>query len=176
MRFLLGAMLASFGLAGVALLWWATQMLRQYLRRRRHLARSQGLIIRVHQQRVQFTTPRMRSTTANYPIIEFQTPANQTITFRSAIGDLGRSSRYRPGQPVAVRYDPEGVLPPMLDTWAAGWWGPLAMAAGGCAFLGGAALIILAQAGYTPWAGGCRLFVRSRRSAQPTAQPTAWPG
>ncbi|HEY1014389.1 MAG TPA: DUF3592 domain-containing protein [Herpetosiphonaceae bacterium] len=146
MACIVGLMLISFTLGGVFLVSQGAQRLLLTLRRRRHLLRGAGMIKRVERERpLGSPTGRRRADRHRFfPIIIFTNQEGRAIEFRSETGDSGRTSRYRTGQHIQVAYDPAGQLPPQIDSWPGLWWPPLAMAAGGLLFLGGAAMVWLA--------------------------------
>jgi hypothetical protein len=146
MRFVVGTMLIVFGAAGIFLVSNGVWSLLQTLRRLPHLVGANGVVLKVHSER-RFTETntgggwRPTVIIVNFPVIQFQTDAGETRSFRSSTGDVGRRSRYRPGQALRILYDPDGQIPPMINSWTGIWFPIVAQSIGGVGFMGGAALI-----------------------------------
>lgn len=144
MRLIVGAMMVIFGLAGVALVWNALKLFEHTWRRLPHLLHAQGTVMRIERRRRTFSSGgRMRTMVATFPVIQFLNHAGELVSFQSAVGDA-EPSRYRPGQAIKVRYDPEGQLPPMIDSWSGLWLPVLFQSIGGLVFIGGSVLIWVA--------------------------------
>ena len=77
----------------------------------------------------------------HFPIIKFSKQTGEAITFTSETGDSGPESRYAQGQRIAVFYDQEGGLGPMIATWSGVWLPNLMGLVAGVVFLFGALLI-----------------------------------
>ncbi len=77
----------------------------------------------------------------HFPTIEFSKQTGEAVTFTSETGDAGPASRYAPGQRIAIFYDPEGGLGPMIATWSGVWSASLMGVLAGAMLLLGAFLI-----------------------------------
>jgi hypothetical protein len=150
MRFIVGAMMVIFFLSGLGFIRYAIGLAWKVFRRRRALVRTTGIVLRVERKVSMMSSAgsgRGRGRNIrHFPVVSFEGPGGRRISFQSSVGDSGLTSRYRTGQPIAVRYDPAGQLAPMVDGWGAIWFEPLIFAFAGLAFIGGAALIWLAFA------------------------------
>ena len=149
-------MLVAFALVGCLLIWEGVRSWVVTLRRRPHLRKTQGTVITVEKKRETRTSgspPRMRTYVKFHPVINFTTPDGKIQSFTSEMGESyvvqKRSdgthtepvSKYSPGQRLDILYDPEGKLPPCLNSWS-GLFGPVAaLIAAGLVFCGGSALI-----------------------------------
>jgi hypothetical protein len=71
-------------------------------------------------------------------------------TFISEIGAGARTERYVVGQKIAVLYDPDGEIPPMINSWAGIWLPHLIHTIAGPIFIFAALLIY--------WAFGDRIL------------------
>jgi hypothetical protein len=144
MRFIVGAMMVIFFLSGLGMIRYAIGRAWLVFRRRRAMVRTTGIILRV-ERKVSMAggtgSGRRGSNIRHFPVVSFEGPDGRRISFQSSVGDSGQTSRYRTGQPIAVRYDPAGQIGPMVDGWGAIWFEPLIFAFAGLAFIGGAALI-----------------------------------
>jgi hypothetical protein len=81
-----------------------------------------------------------------FPVVLFTPAGGQPVTFKSEVGDGGQESRYEVGQKLAVRYDPEGIIPPTLDTWSGMWLPPVIGLFAGLVFLAGSGLVAVVYA------------------------------
>lgn len=140
MACIVGGMLIGFTLAGLFLIKQGLGQLLLTARRRRYLVRGEGMVKRVERQSSMGAPKGRRGERAFRPVIIFADRDGRLVEFRSALGDVGKVSRFRTGQTVPVAYDPAGELPPRIASWGALWGLPLAQAAGGLAFLAGAAM------------------------------------
>jgi len=145
MRFIVGAMMVIFFLSGLGMIRYAIGRAWLVFRQRRALVRTTGIVLRVERKVGGIGSPgpgRSRGNTIrHFPVVSFEGPDGRRISFQSTVGDIGETSRYRTGQPIAVRYDPSGKIGPMVDGWGAIWFEPLIFAFAGLAFIGGAAMI-----------------------------------
>jgi hypothetical protein len=150
MRYVVGFMMVAFFLAGLGLFATGVRGLIRRFAARRRLRRAEGKIVRI-EKRQQITDNEMRrSAEYHYPEIRFRPESGGETTFLSEIGAGARAARYAVGQKIGVLYDPDGELPPMIDSWA-GIWGPrLVHTVVGPLFIFAAALIY--------WAFGDRIF------------------
>ena len=147
MRYIVGAMMVIFLLGGLGLIRLAIGRAWLVFKRRRALVGTVGIVLRVERKvsRTGSSIGDLRGgNIRHFPVVSFEGPDGRRISFQSSVGDSGRTSRYRTGQPIAVRYDPAGRIEPMVDFWGAIWFEPLMLAFAGAVFIGGAALIWLA--------------------------------
>ena len=152
MRYVVGLMMVAFFLGGVGLFAAGVRGLIRRFAARRRLRPAEGEIVRIEKR--QKITDRESGRTAeyHYPEIKFRPEPGSDKTFTSEIGAGARASRYAVGQKIAVLYDPDGEIPPMIDSWA-GIWGPnLVRTIAGPLFIFGALLIY--------WAFGDRILGR----------------
>lgn len=134
-----------FLVVGCALFVGSLRELARRLRRSRRLVRAEGEVVALQTRKVTtMIARRMRTTHMHFPVIRYGRQAGETETFTSETGDAGRESRFSVGQRVRVRYDPEGEVGPLIDSWFGLWAQPLLMSAGGLMFICGAALIYFA--------------------------------
>lgn len=145
MRFIVAIMIVGFFAGGVFLCVQAIRSLLQLVRRLPHLIRTTGQISQVVRKVVMNSSPSRfghgRSSIHHYPVIRFSNESGQIVSFQSAFGDTGATSRYRYGQVIPIRYDPAGEIPPMIDSWAAIWLGLLSMFVAGVLFAGTAVVL-----------------------------------
>jgi hypothetical protein len=142
MRFLLAAMMIVFALSGLAILGLSLQEVMHKLTRRHRFERTQGVIVDIRTKTMSGTNSnRSRPMIMHFPVVTFHTRTGKAVTFRSEIGDSGPVSRYTTGQQLAVLYDPEEEVSPMLDNWSGVWLPSMMLAVAGCGFLAGAILI-----------------------------------
>ena len=87
-----------------------------------------------------------------FPVVVFTPPGGSPVRFRSEVGGGGQALGYRVGQRLAVRYDQDGRIPPMLDTWSGLWLPPAVGEFAGLVFLAGSAM--------AAWAFGSRVIGR----------------
>jgi hypothetical protein len=145
MRFVVGAMMVIFFFAGVGLFWKGLQSLFQMIRRRPRLLSAQGTVLKVERKvDIMGTTRQQRRRGGNishYPVIHFLNDKGESVSFRSEIGDKGQTSSYYTGQVLPVLYDPEGEMPPMIDSWSGIWLIPISLTVAGVVFVGGSLII-----------------------------------
>jgi len=152
MRYFVGLMMVAFFLAGVGLLAAGVRGLIRRLAARRRLRPAEGEIVRI-EKRQKITDYEMgRTAEYHFPEITFRTERGSDQRFVSEIGAGARSSRYAVGQKIAVLYDPDGEIPPMIDSWAGIWAPHLVRTIAGPIFVFGAMLIY--------WAFGDRILGR----------------
>jgi hypothetical protein len=147
MRYLVGFMMFAFLLIGAGLLAAAVRDLILKLTRMIYFRRATGSVVKVERERELAQPDEFRRRTTQYrffPVIKFKHLSGREVTFRSEIGDGGETSRYRVGQRIAVVYDVDDKLPPMINSFAGVWLPVLLTAAAGLVFAGGAALIYVA--------------------------------
>ena len=148
MRYVVGFMLFAFLLAGIGLMSAAVKELILKLRRMRYFRRATGSVVKVERER-QLTNPdsgfRHRTTQYRFfPVIKFRHLSGEDVTFKSATGDGGETSKYRVGQRIAVVYDIDYRLPPMINSFSGVWLPVILQAVGGIVFISGAVLIYFA--------------------------------
>jgi hypothetical protein len=141
-------MMAVFPLVGLLLI---VSGLRGALRRRErleHMVRLEGVVMTVTRKRqagsIVGKRRHQRRGWMFFPVIRFTPPSGEQITFESESGDGGQTSQYSAGQRLPVLYDPEGQLPPMIDSWWSVWGGALFQVFGGAIFIGGGLLMFVA--------------------------------
>ena len=121
MRYVVGLMMVVFFLAGAGLF---AAGLRELIRRfaaRRRLRPAEGEIVRIEKRQKTTDTESGRTAEFHYPEIRFHPERGAEETFTSEIGAGARTARYAVGQKIAVLYDPEGEIPPMVNSWAGIW-------------------------------------------------------
>jgi hypothetical protein len=88
-------------------------------RRRRPFLRSAvGEVIEV--QMHYLGVPESGDDSVYTPVVRFKTAPGKVKTFRSALS-IGSPSKYKVGMTIPVLYDPDDVIPPMIDSWATIW-------------------------------------------------------
>jgi hypothetical protein len=123
MRYVVGFMMVVFFLGGVALFAAGVRGLVRRFAARRRLRPAEGEIVWIDSRQVTMDSESGRTAEYHYPEIRFRPESGDHITFLSEIGAGARAQRYAVGQKIAVLYDPDGEIPPMIDSWA-GIWGP----------------------------------------------------
>jgi hypothetical protein len=102
MRYFVGFMMFAFLLAGIGLVFAGVRELILKLRRMRYFRRATGSIIKVERERqLQSPDSGFRHRTTQYrffPVIKFKHLSGEDVTFKSATGDGGVTSKYRVGQ------------------------------------------------------------------------------
>ncbi|HKQ49732.1 MAG TPA: DUF3592 domain-containing protein [Phycisphaerae bacterium] len=141
MRYVVGLMLVAFFLTGVGLFVAGVRGLLHRFAARGRLRSAEGEIIRIEKRQEITDNEMRRSAEYHYPEIKFNPEEGGETIFLSEIGAGARALRYTVGQKIAVLYDPDGKIPPMIDSWA-GIWGPyLVRTIAGPAFIFAAGLI-----------------------------------
>jgi len=152
MRYVVGFMMVAFFLAGVGLFAAGVRGLIRRFAARGRLRPAEGEIVRIEKRQKTTDYDMGRTAEYHYPEIRFRPEAGAESTFLSEIGAGARALRYAVGQKIAVLYDPDGGIPPMIDSWA-GIWGPhLIRTIAGPLFIFGALLIY--------WAFGDKILGR----------------
>jgi len=141
MRYVVGFMMSAFLVGGAGLFVAGVYALIRRLAARGRLRSAEGEIVRI-KKRMKVTDNEMRrSAEYHYPEIQFRPGQGPETKFVSEIGAGARAKRYAVGQKIGVLSDPEGAIPPMIDSWG-GIWGPhLVRTVFGPVFVFGAALI-----------------------------------
>lgn len=151
MRYVVGLMMVAFFLAGVGLFAAGVRELIRRFAARHRLRPAEGEIVRIEKRQKCTDYEMGRTAEYHFPEVKFCPERGGETTFTSEIGAGARCSRYAVGQKIAVLYDPDGKIPPMIDSWA-GIWGPhLVRTIAGPIFIFGALLIY--------WAFGDRILV-----------------
>jgi hypothetical protein len=144
MRYVVGFMMMAFFLAGGGLFAAGVLGLIRRLVARRRLRPAEGEIIWIDKRQETRGSDSDSTVEYHYPEIKFRPERGADQTFLSEIGAGARAARYAIGQTIAVLYDPNGKIPPMINSWA-GVWGPhLVRTIVGPIFVFGALLIYLA--------------------------------
>ena len=123
MRYVAGLMMVAFFLAGVGLFSAGVRGLMRRFAARRRLRTAEGEIVRIEIRQEITNNEMQRTADYHYPEIKFRPASGGETTFLSEIGAGARARRYAVGQKIAVLYDPDGAIPPMIASWA-GLWGP----------------------------------------------------
>lgn len=157
MRYMVGLMIVVFAGCGLMLIALFTRELVQRFAARRRFLRAEGEVVHIVRKNAPRSSGevRLRPSYLYFPVVTFTTAGGSPVKFQSEMGDSGRDeseSRYRVGQRLAVRYDPEGKIPPTLDTWSGMWGPPVIGIFAGLVFLAGSAM--------TAWAFGNRMLGR----------------
>lgn len=122
MRFIAITMMVVFPLSGIIFLIISVRELVRRIARRRYFLRADGLIVGIKTKTLRTTRRgRLRPTIMNFPVIRFTTQTGEAVTFTSETGDTGPVSAYAQGQRLAIFYDPNGELTPMLASWSGVW-------------------------------------------------------
>ncbi len=147
MRYIVGFMMFAFLLCGTGLVIAAVRDLILKIYRMSYFRRATGSVIKVEREKQIAQPGGFRRRKAHYrffPVIRFRHLSGEEITFRSEIGDGGTASKYRVGQRIAVVYDVDNKLPPMINSFAGVWLPVLILAFAGSVFIGGGLLIYFA--------------------------------
>ena len=134
-------MMVVFFLSGVFFLMVSGSKLVRRIVRRRHFVRAEGLIVGIRRKVSSTSTRGREPRVMHFPTIKFSKQAGEVVTFTSETEVAGSASRYAPGQRIAVFYDPEGGLEPMIATWSGVWLPNVMGVLAGVMFLFGAFLI-----------------------------------
>jgi hypothetical protein len=147
MRYIVGFMMLAFLLCGTGLVIAAVRDLILKLYRMSYFRRATGSVVDVRREK-QLPPPegfRRRQTQYRFfPVIRFKHLSGEDVTFKSETGDGGETSRYRVGQRIAVVYDIDDKLPPMINSFAGVWLPVILQIVGGAVFIGGGLLIYFA--------------------------------
>ncbi|MGE0574596.1 DUF3592 domain-containing protein [Reyranella sp.] len=141
MRYVVGLMMVAFFLGGVGLFAVGVRELTRRFGARRRLRSAEGEIVRIEKRQEIMDSDSGRTADFDYPEIRFRTGSGGDKTFISEIGAGARTARYAIGQKLTVLYDPDGELPPMIDSWAAIWMPNLIRTIAGPIFIFGALFI-----------------------------------
>lgn len=139
---LLAAILIIFSGVGIALWAWAIRDILDKRRHLKHAERYEGTILGVEQRSIaKREKNRTRYQYRNFPVVQFTRASGEQVTFTSETGDIGKESKYAEGQTIRVVYDPDRVLPPMLDNRFDIYYLPISLAAAGTVTLGAVVLM-----------------------------------
>ena len=147
MRYAVGLMMFAFLLGGVGLVFAAVKEFVLKFYRMSYFRRATGSVVRIERERQLAQPDGSRHRRAQYrffPVIKFNHLAGREVTFKSEIGDGGEASKYRVGQRIAVVYDIDDKLPPMINSFSGVWLPIVLQAVGGTVFIGASVLIYFA--------------------------------
>lgn len=134
MFFILGLLSVS-GILGGWILF--TEGLRIYKPRRAIIKRMQsieGEVIDIY-EKTMFNSFERNSSPSCFPVIKFNTPTGNPMTFRSEVGESCGTSGYKVGQRIMILFDPEGKEPPVINSWTGIWYKTFVMTIGGLVFI-----------------------------------------
>lgn len=147
MRYVVGFMMFAFFLCGIGLLIAAVKEFVTKFYRMTYFRRAMGSVVRVERKR-QISQPdgfRHRKTQYRFfPVIKFKHLSGEEIVFQSEIGDGGETSKYSVGQRIAVVYDVDNKLTPMINSFSGVWLPVILQMVGGIVFAVAAVLIYFA--------------------------------
>jgi hypothetical protein len=141
MKYVLGLCLIGFSLFSLVTFFGALGGLWSRWRRRASLLSAVGEVIKV--ERGHLNLSESGDDSVYTPVVRFKTASGEVKTFRSEFG-FGPSSPYKVAMEIPVLYDPDDVIPPMIDSWATIWGGHLAVLLFGLVLVGAAALMVYA--------------------------------
>jgi len=147
MRYIVGFMMFAFLMVGVGLIIAAVKEFIVKFYRMTYFRRAMGSIVRVEREKPIPQAGGFRRRKAHYrffPVIKFRHLSGEEITFKSEIGDGGETSKYRVGQRIAVVYDVDNKLNPMMNSFSGVWLPMILQTVCGIIFIGGAWLIYFA--------------------------------
>jgi hypothetical protein len=144
MRYIVGGMMVVFALAGVGLFLSGLFGLLRRMRARHRLRQVEGEIVRIEVRQQHGGSDGPRTMYFHYPEIRFRSEERGDETFLSEMGVGASTSTYAEGQKIGVLYDPDGKIPPMIDSWSSLWGPSLVQMVSGPVFVGGALLIYYA--------------------------------
>ena len=150
MRYVVGFLMVAFFLAGAGLFIVGLRQLILRFAARHRLRRVMGEIVRIEIRQESTDSDSGRTVELHYPEIRFRPERGGEETFLSESGVGSRVSSYAVGQKIAVLYDPDGAISPMIESWAGMWSVPLVRTIVGPLFIAGALLIY--------WAFGDRIL------------------
>jgi len=141
-------MMVAFLLCGIGLVLAAVRELILKFSRMNYFRRATGSIVKVEREK-QFRSPEsgfrhQKTQYTFFPVIKFKHLSGADVVFKSQIGDGGETSKYRVGQRVAVVYDIDDKLPPMINSFSGVWLPVILQIIGGAVFIGGGLLIYFA--------------------------------
>jgi len=77
------------------------------------------------------------------PVVRFKTASGEVKTFKSPVS-VGSPSKYKVGMTIPVLYDPDDVMPPMIDAWVTIWGFNVILFVFALVMLGAAAFFVYA--------------------------------
>lgn len=148
MRYVAGLMMFAFFLCGIGLVIAAVKEFITKFYRMSYFRRAVGSIVKVERKR-QISQPdsnnwHRKTQYGFFPVIRFKHLSGEEVVFQSETGDGGETSRYSVGQRLAVVYDIDDKLPPMINSFSGVWLPVILQAVGGIVFTGSAVLIYFA--------------------------------
>lgn len=148
MRYFVGFMMFAFLLVGSGLVIAAVREFIRKFYRMTYFRRATGSVVKIEKKRQipqADSSFRHRKTQYSFfPVIKFKHLSGEEIIFQSEIGDAGTNSKYRVGQRLAIVYDIDNKLPPMINSFTGVWLPVILQTVGGMVFIGGAALVYFA--------------------------------
>ncbi len=147
MRYIVGFMMFAFFLCGIGLVIAAVREFILKFYRMAYFRRATGSVVKVERQRQisQSNAFRHRKTQYRFfPVIKFKHLSGEEIVFQSETGDGGETSKYSVGQRIAVVYDVDNKLTPMINSFAGIWLSVILQTVGGIVFVGSAVMIYFA--------------------------------
>jgi hypothetical protein len=140
-------MMFAFFLCGTGMVIAAVRDLILKLYRMSYFRRAAGSMIDVRREKQLPPSDGFRHRKTQYrffPVIRFKHLSGEDVIFKSETGDGGETSRYRVGQRIAVVYDVDNRLPPMINSFAGVWLPVFILAFAGLVFVGAALTIYFA--------------------------------
>ena len=148
MRYIAGFMMFAFFLCGIGLVIAGVSEFILKFYRMTYFRRAMGSIVKVERKRqINHSDSgfRHRKTQYNFfPVIKFKHLLGKEVIFQSETGDGGETSKYSVGQQIAVVYDVDNKLPPMINSFAGVWLPVILQTVGGIVFAGSAVMIYFA--------------------------------
>jgi hypothetical protein len=146
MRYVVGLMIVFIPVGGLFCIVAGVRGLWTTWRRRAFLRAAEGIIVGIKTEPVINDDSTSSELQRSYrPILRFTTEEGEVHEFVSALGKIGTEPPYRKGDRLPVLYDPDGVLPPLVDCWFALWGFHLMLSAfAGPLFIGCSVLLCLA--------------------------------
>jgi hypothetical protein len=148
MRYIAGFMMFAFFLCGIGLMIAGVREFILKFYRMSYFRRAMGSIVKVERKR-QISQSDSSSWTRKtqyrfFPVIKFKHLSGAEVIFQSETGDGGETSRYSVGQRIAVVYDIDDKLPPMINSFSGVWLPAILQTVGGIVFTGSAAMMYFA--------------------------------
>ncbi|HVE56777.1 MAG TPA: DUF3592 domain-containing protein [Pyrinomonadaceae bacterium] len=148
MRYIAGFMMFAFFLGGIGLLIAAVKEFITKFYRMSYFRRAMGSIVKVERKRQISPSDsdnwNRKTQYSFFPVVKFKHLSGEEVIFQSETGDGGETSRYSVGQRIAVVYDVDNKLPPMINSFAGVWLPVILQAVGGIVFTGSAVMIYFA--------------------------------
>jgi hypothetical protein len=151
MKIIVVLMILGFLLVGLLLLKAGVSELLTIKRVRPELQAARGVVLRVertvaNRPMSQQGTSMARRSVQLYPIIQFTKADGTQVDFKSEIGEIrdegSLSGTYSPGQEIEVLYHPANKIKPRINSASGLYTAGIAMAFGGCAFVGASITMI----------------------------------